>query len=1239
MGNANELSTECAETSVEDGIAFIESASPLTRLHYFDGKFLKADALSQEQAYHRTRVRLSNQAGGWGVVNGLGIDVIGNELIVDGGLAITPAGNFVMNVAGVKASLDELLKIAEKAPPEGNADFQPCVTELGKSKGTTTTTSGLQIYEITVGPIDTLCGNEPVYGKLCESACVSDSRHPYWREGMVLRLRPISLKLPSSATPLTSTHLRNRIASAYFALEPGSTSDLLSRAGLQGDGWCATASLYGRDEVAIGLLTRDGTAINVDSWAARRERMDSQARGYWQGRMAMRPWNVYLAQILQFQCQLSGVLDDQTGVVKPASDCDELRVALDKARKEIAALQKKYAASSKQMVERFAGRVTKADTQWAIDESKVSGASLYELSDSLSKLEVGSGALPANRLLLNSGFQQLPPAGYLPIEPSKTTVSEQLSRMFGEGVRLHLRAARADVLPHLLEEAQHMERISLTKGLDNPKDLEDVEVFIPDGQLNTVAAQTEGIWWQTTAVAPVTSLMAVMDDMEMTTDSKDIKNNFKALIDAAANRAKKARMLAESGGGAIEQAAGTRNVSSVITHIDDVLQQDGLTRTEAREDGTFGLTAVVSIDLLDAQTLRAEQIDASNVVLSQAETPTATAAPEPKASDASGLNVEPGATEVRMLKMGNEAATAEMTQVVIARLQEVATYVAADIATDPFGLSVGEDARIKLEWMTMFAIKGALSARYVRADGDLTIERIAKKGSQTTLYVQLDITGTQVFYEDGGKTPHSVNGSIRLALVRQGDGRTGVLLIDDAQANPDTPEVEVDWSSAPQTATVSLINTAAQDASSQQVLQLLGDKPDAQPVKQSSYMRINSGMRINQTTDQQRDEVLNLAALPAMPATSSAIGASAMNALTTLSDFLNDAAFLARASARLFPQPKSSRNDVTALHDWVMFRRMRPAFCNDVIAAAPTVNVEAFQVWHLKLRSNEELQYLLKAMKAGHDEVFLKLQPKRVGVLRYQDENTASEESPARVLAMWKQAKPGAQVALARVWETTPEAGQGWQNHFRVREMLDEISTLTKPPAAGNGAIATLKEAPGPLADGATEGGMLVVTIDKEETETTVVPHRVIMVPFRVAESLYKVLKVNPQGGWAELKSYLTNPPTSLNLITRDLLVHFDKGVLSQADQDALKKAKEEIVAKEIVGVESPSVYVAAVRLDADKLATDVKPAAQHEMVSKVLAANIYDVAGGPNVFQLTDTDLGGAQVVSLVFVNVSSVN
>ena len=45
----NEITGETVEISVKDGVAFIEQASPLTRLHYFDGQFLRADAFALER--------------------------------------------------------------------------------------------------------------------------------------------------------------------------------------------------------------------------------------------------------------------------------------------------------------------------------------------------------------------------------------------------------------------------------------------------------------------------------------------------------------------------------------------------------------------------------------------------------------------------------------------------------------------------------------------------------------------------------------------------------------------------------------------------------------------------------------------------------------------------------------------------------------------------------------------------------------------------------------------------------------------------------------------------------------------------------------------------------------------------------------------------------------------------------------------------------------------------------------
>jgi hypothetical protein len=381
------------------------------------------------------------------------------------------------------------------APVSGHSEFDDCLD--GGKKGVTEST-GLNVYEITVGPVEGLCGNEAVYGKLCESACVSSSQHPYWREGVVLRLRPISLKLPTStAVALSNTHLRNRVASAYFAAEPWLTPAALSAAGLASGLWCNPASLYGRDEVVIGLLVRDaGVNRVIDAWSGRRERMDTQARGYWQGRMAMRSWNVFVAQILQFQCQLAGLFDGTGGVIQPPDDCEQLRQLLDKTRKDIEALHKKYSEGTQKILKQFGEKALKKDAQNVTAQVKASYAELYDISEQLTKAELGQGALPANRLLLNAGFLELPPAGYLPVVPGKQSLQEQLSRIFGEGVALHYHAVRHDEIAHLVEEAQHMERISLTRGLDDARFIEHVEIFVPDGEAVGMQQAAPGEWWQ-----------------------------------------------------------------------------------------------------------------------------------------------------------------------------------------------------------------------------------------------------------------------------------------------------------------------------------------------------------------------------------------------------------------------------------------------------------------------------------------------------------------------------------------------------------------------------------------------------------------------------------------------------------------------------------------------------------------------------------------------------------------------
>jgi hypothetical protein len=950
-----EITADFVELSATDGKAFIEKATPLTRLHYFDGKYLRADALTLEQDYHRQRTRLGNIAGGWGAVNGLGISLSGNELDVEPGLAITAAGNFVLATSAMHAAIDDLLKVAAPAPPAGSAEFAAC---LEKQKAGVTETAALAIYEITVGPVDGLCGNEPVYGKLCETACASDSQHPYWREGVVLRLRPITLQLPTSTSVTAAlVHLRNRIASAYFKAEPWLTPSALSAAGLASGVWCQPATLYGRDEVVIGLLAREGGVNRViDAWSGRRERMDTQARGYWQGRMAMRPWNVFVAQILQFQCQLSGLFQPGKPVIKAGDDCDHLRTLLTGARKQMELLVKRYAESSRKILAPEKGRATGREMRAMAGDMDASIADFGELASKLAEAELGKGALPKQRMLLEAGFFELPPAGYLPVDP-QIAIEEQVQRMFGQGVHLDFRAVRGDEIAHLVEQAQHMERISLTRGLDDAKSIEQVEIFVPDGEVRSADAAASGTWWR------LDMSLDALAAVNLVLSDKDLAPAFKL---------------------------GT--------------SFDGLVRTERRDDGSAGFALVADTDLLQE-------------------------------GDGPRLSI----------------------------------YLSTDIGTDPFALPVGGETTVKSE-------------RVVAKDGKATTQRIV--GTLTVLsrhvlpsgveerQVQLELT----------RTPPPPLGtpapSVRVILQRDGDADSGIFILDDGQRDPQTSPVFFQWDDAPRHA-IMFIN-AADPANT-----IFKGKLDGLPAGEGSPAP-QAGRKSRQTaaaaaatpaaTLATRQQLLAMTALSAMPGLTTALGAAAMNTLSSLADALADAAFLARARNRLFPTLEAPKaQTVRALRDWVMFRRARTLLCCPPETQAPS-DLESFQAWHIELDDKDQMTKLQEGLAKNDGTILDGFDFKRVGILRYRDDNVSPEESHDHVLAMWTAAKPAAEVTLGRIWETPPTPAQGLQNQSRLRDMLDQIATLTKPPAPGSNVLATMKPPAGKLADAAFDGGMLVVT-------------------------------------------------------------------------------------------------------------------------------------------------------------------
>ena len=132
------------------------------------------------------------------------------------------------------------------------------------------------------------------------------------------------------------------------------------------------------------------------------------------------------------------------------------------------------------------------DARTARRPLSVAAAQLLQFQCQLGELDVADVSQVSGSALLDAGLVDLPSAAYLAVDPTRD-VEAQLRRRFGPGVDLRLCVGRADVVPELLEAARHRERISLTRGLDDPQKLERVDVLVPDGEIAATSASVDAL--------------------------------------------------------------------------------------------------------------------------------------------------------------------------------------------------------------------------------------------------------------------------------------------------------------------------------------------------------------------------------------------------------------------------------------------------------------------------------------------------------------------------------------------------------------------------------------------------------------------------------------------------------------------------------------------------------------------------------------------------------------------------
>lgn len=487
------------------GVTVIDPSTPLKRLNYFDGKFLRADDFNLEQGYLRNLVALSNQGLGAGVVYGYDTTLgAGDNIQIGPGLAIEPSGKVLLLQSTVTQSVQALIDATKKVAP-GAADasgktaatgaFSDCIQVAAPPPTAVVPVSDL--YVIAICSAEALCGQEDVLGIACQDACVSTTDRPYRLDGIVLRAIPLQLVTPlptSKAVAIDADlYLRGKVAEAWFADEVRKHPNAISRAGLRSHVWCLGAGYDASCcEVPLAVVARAGaTTIFLDAWTVRRERIDAPAKRYWQWKMRMRPWDVYLAQILQFQCQLADALAavGTPGTRLPLAQLAATK-ALDEATRFVAQVRSGLASY------RTLTPAATTDTRPAL-----LGLSLTQVSDLHERLAAlldttAIAAAPTQRVLISLGLCWLPSGGYLPVTTgSKLSVNDQVRALLGEGLDLRFCITTADYIAHAIEEAQHMDRIPLLQGLDDPNHKPHVDILVPDGKaLATGGAPGAGLY-------------------------------------------------------------------------------------------------------------------------------------------------------------------------------------------------------------------------------------------------------------------------------------------------------------------------------------------------------------------------------------------------------------------------------------------------------------------------------------------------------------------------------------------------------------------------------------------------------------------------------------------------------------------------------------------------------------------------------------------------------------------------
>ncbi len=1026
------------------GRTLVPVGTPLTRLNYFDGKFLRADDLRAEQDYVRSLVHLSNRAGGRGVVHGLDVAVDGDRLTLSAGMAVDGEGRLLLLPGEAAVGVSALLEASRRAAPGmqarvgsgGLVGFTLCEEAPATDPQAALPTRGL--YLLILAHAEALCGHEDVYGRLCDDGCARPSERPWRLEGVVLRALPLALETPlatSSAVTLDSRHLRSRVASAYFADARRSPASLVSGEGLRSAAWCRGAEAPPTGDVALGVLARLGdTTLFLDAWTARRERMEAPPRRYWAHRMAMRPWDLFLAEILQFQCQLGDLLD---GSPTPAADpCADERDALKEASRYVEALRKKAQSG---------GAAAGADVRELSVPSAADALPADALADTseLERLGRRLGALlarrpaPSQRILVERGIVELPSAGYLPVDPaSDTSLDRQVRALVGEGLDLRFCAVRPDFVAHALEEAQHMDRISLLQGLDDPGRKPEVDVLVPDGAITAPELDVGGLQDVRLVLRPPASMFGNKRMVE-TVDASAVstRTTLRGAARAAAGAA---------GGGSVRIALSPEDIPDLVGTALMRLAADAARSVTERENAGSQPTPGAA--------------DAAGATTGEA---TATGA---------GSTGPTGGTINEVTSEMLRRAIHVRPEVISLAAPEAGAAVRIQVERNPFDLAPGDSVQVGAELTLGIAVGLHAVTVEVTVDGRARLASVSGAAGELR---QLRGRLTRM----------------RVVMTPYLDGQAGALetqLVDfpfeaDLRTTADGPveaALRLDVNDGVRVVTTGTWTGAG-------VLEGAVDVQEAVNGETRTWA-LARGVSTPDASVADPGHAAHRAAVAAMD---------------IIARGLRDAGYREEMEAALFGggAPKGSDPVVRGPHGWVLFHRRRTKTCG-AAEAVTTLPTRRYRVLHLAVEDAGRVKAIRDAVAQGDAGLFRKLPPEAVTTVAFQGGLADLASPSATLVTAWAalEAGPVAYGLLA------PSALPGEGDPGLARSRLGRVEGLVDENADGPPPLEVLDAVPAGLDAGDADGVVLLVTLPRQVATLT---HQVFDVSAEARGRLLKLVQ------------------------------------------------------------------------------------------------------------------------------------